>query len=275
MAMKTFKAMTPVLRYKTVNRGEQITSDTPYWPLTEAKRRTGGRNNYGRITSRHRGGGNKKYYRIVDFKRNKFGIPGVVETIERDPNRSCYVALVKYADGERRYMLATANMKAGQKVLSGTACEIAEGNHMPLKDIPDGTMVCNIELRIGKGGQIARSAGAYAEIIAKENNMIQLKFPSTEIRNVSENCMATIGQISNIEHMNVIIGSAGRTRHLGWRPHVRGVAMNPIDHPMGGGEGKTSGGGHPVSPWGQKAKGLKTRKPKKASTQYILRRRGK
>ncbi|NLG16508.1 MAG: 50S ribosomal protein L2 [Fibrobacter sp.] len=275
MAIKTYKPLTPTLRYKSTNKFDQITTDTPYKPLLESKTKTNGRNNRGVITVRHRGGGHKRFYRIVDFKRNKFNIPGIVETIEYDPNRSSFIALIKYQDGERRYILATSNMKAGMKVVSAEQTEIAEGNCMQLKNIPLGMQVHNIELLESKGGQIARSAGAYAEIVAKENQMVQLKFPSSEVRNVRETCMATIGQVSNPEHMNMVIGSAGRKRHLGFRPTVRGVAMNPIDHPMGGGEGKTSGGGHPVSPWGQKAKGLKTRNPRKISGKYIVRRRSK
>jgi large subunit ribosomal protein L2 len=243
--------------------------------LTEKKSKINGRNNRGVITVRHRGGAHKRFYRIIDFKRNKFGIPGIIETIEYDPNRTAFIALVIYADGERRYILATSNMKVGNKIVSGENVEIAEGNSMPLKNIPLGTLVHNIEMREKKGGQIARSAGSYAEIVAKEGDMVQLKMPSSEVRNVQCVCYATIGQVSNIEHMNIALGSAGRTRHKGKRPTVRGVAMNPIDHPMGGGEGKTAGGGHPVSPWGQKSKGLKTRNPRKTSSKYIVRRRSK
>lgn len=275
MPVKSYNPVTPTLRYKSTSNFQQITTDTPFKPLIKAKKRINGRNNRGVITVRHRGGGHKRFYRIIDFKRDKLNIPGIVETIEYDPNRSAFIALVKYADGERRYILATVNMKVGMTVVSGEDVEVAEGNCMPLKNIPMGTQVHNIELREKKGGQIARSAGAYAEIVAKENAMVQLKFPSSEVRNVRENCLSTIGQVSNAEHMNVTIGSAGRKRHKGIRPTVRGVAMNPIDHPMGGGEGKTSGGGHPVSPWGQKAKGLKTRNPRKISSKYIVRRRSK
>ena len=275
MPVKSYRPVTPTLRYKTTNTNEQVTSDKAYKPLTVIKKKINGRNNRGKITVRHRGGAHKRYYRIVDFKRDKLDIPGIIETVEYDPNRSAYIALVKYIDGERRYIIATTNMKPGMRVISGNNVELAEGNSMPLKNIPLGTMVHNIELREKKGGQIARSAGAYAEIVAKENAMVQLKFPSSEVRNVRETCFGTIGQVSNPEHMNVTIGSAGRKRHMGIRPTVRGVAMNPIDHPMGGGEGKTSGGGHPVSPWGQKSKGLKTRNPRKTSSKYIVRRRTK
>ncbi|NLL13494.1 MAG: 50S ribosomal protein L2 [Fibrobacter sp.] len=275
MPLKSFRPLTPTLRYKTVNSFDQVTVDKPYKPLTEIKKKCSGRNNRGVITVRHRGGANKRFYRIIDFKRDKFNIPGIVETVEYDPNRSSFIALVKYADGERRYILATINMKPGMKIISGENVEIAEGNCMPLKNIPLGTQVHNIELKEGKGGQMARSAGAYAEILAKENKIVHLKLPSSEIRIVRENCLATIGQVSNAEHMNIVIGSAGRKRHMGIRPTVRGVAMNPIDHPMGGGEGKTAGGGHPVSPWGQKTKGLKTRNKRKLSSKYIVRRRTK
>jgi len=275
MALKKYRPLTPTLRYKTTTVFNQITTDEPHKPLLVAKTRTNGRNNRGVITVRHRGGGNKRFIRIIDFKRDKINIPGIIETIEYDPNRSAFIALVKYVDGERRYILATVNMKVGQKILSGAGAEIAEGNCMPLANIPLGTQVHNIELREKKGGQIARSAGAYAEVVAKENNLVQIKFPSSEVRNVREGCVATIGRVSNADHIDICIGSAGRKRHMGIRPTVRGVAMNPVDHPMGGGEGKTSGGGHPVSPWGQKSKGLKTRDRKKPSGKYIVRRRSK
>jgi len=275
MALKKYRPLTPTLRYKTTTVFSQITTDTPHKPLLVAKTRTSGRNNRGVITVRHRGGGHKRFIRVIDFKRDKVDVPGIIETIEYDPNRSAFIALVKYLDGERRYILATVNMKVGQRVVSGAGAEIAEGNCMPLANIPLGTQVHNIELREKKGGQIARGAGAYAEIVAKENNLVQVKFPSSEIRNVREGCVATIGRVSNADHIDVCIGSAGRKRHMGIRPTVRGVAMNPVDHPMGGGEGKTSGGGHPVSPWGQKAKGLKTRDRKKPSGKYIVRRRSK
>jgi large subunit ribosomal protein L2 len=276
MGMKAYRPTTPTLRYKTTNAFEQVTTDTPHKPLCVSKKKGSGRNNTGRIMVRHRGGGSRRFIRLIDFKRDKKNIPGMVETIEYDPNRSAFIALVKYADGERRYILATANMKPGMKIFSGDEAEIAEGNCMPLKNVPLGMQVHNIEILEGKGGQIARSAGAYAEVVAKENQMIQLKFPSSEIRNVRERCVATIGAVSNGEHMNMVLGSAGRVRHMGIRPTVRGVVMNPVDHPMGGGEGKSKGGGgwhHPVSPWGQKAKGLKTRKKRKPSGKYIVRRR--
>lgn len=275
MPIKTYNPVTPTLRYKTTNTFEQVTTDTPYEPLLRRRKRSSGRNNTGRITVRRRGGGHKRHYRIVDFKRNKDGIAATVETVEYDPNRTCFIALVKYADGERRYVLATTKMAPGMTLQSGEQCEIAEGNTMHLGNVPLGTVVHNIELMPGAGGQIARSAGAYAEVMAKEGNFVQLKMPSGEIRNVRQNCRATIGQVSNAEHGSMVLGSAGRTRHIGRRPKVRGVAMNPIDHPMGGGEGRTSGGGHPVSPWGQPAKGLRTRSRKKQSSKYIVRRRKK
>jgi len=275
MPIKSYNPITPVLRYKTTNTFEQITTDEPHKPLLLPKKNINGRNNTGRVTVRFRGGGHRRFIRIIDFKRNKIDVPGVVETIEYDPNRSAFIALVKYIDGDRRYILATTGMKVGQKLLAGENASINDGNCLPLKLIPLGTMVHNIELKRGKGGQMVRSAGAFAEIVAKEGSMVQLKLPSGEVRNVHDFCTATIGQVSNIEHMNVVIGSAGRSRWLGRRPHVRGTAMNPVDHPMGGGEGKTAGGGHPVSPWGQKAKGLKTRKKGKQSNKYIVRRRTK
>jgi large subunit ribosomal protein L2 len=275
MTLKSYKPITPTLRYKTTSSFEQLTTDEPYRPLLVAMKRPSGRNNNGHITSRHRGGGHKRFYRIIDFKRNKRDIAGTVKTIEYDPNRTCYIALVQYPDGERRYVLATLNMKVGQAVISAENCEIAEGNCMPLKNIPAGILVHNIELKAGKGGQMARSAGAYAEIVAKENNLVQLRLPSGEMRNVREQCVATIGQVSNHESMNVVYGSAGRKRWLGIRPHVRGVAMNPVDHPMGGGEAKSKGGNHPMSPWAQKAKGLKTRHEKKITGKYIISRRTK
>jgi large subunit ribosomal protein L2 len=267
------------LRYKTTNTFEQLSTSTPHRPLVVSRgKRQSGRNNAGRITVRHRGGGHRRHYRIVDFRRDKFNIPGVVEHIEYDPNRTCFIALVKYADGERRYMLATLNMKPGVKVLSADACDIADGNHIQMRNVPLGMMIHNVEMVPGRGGQMVRTAGAYAEVVAKENNMVQLRLPSGEVRNVPEVCRATLGQVSNAEHMNVVIGSAGRKRWKGWRPTVRGMAMNPVDHPMGGGEGRSKSGGgrqHPMSPWGQPSKGFKTRKPKKQSSKLIVKRRNK
>lgn len=275
MPIKTYRPVTPTLRYKTANNFGQITAQSPYKPLLEPNKKHSGRNNSGSIMVRHQGGGHKRHYRLIDFKRNKIGVPGFVETVEYDPNRTCFIALVKYIDGERRYILATTNMKPGMKIESSDDCEISEGNCTRLSKIPLGTMVHNLEVSEGKGGQIGRSAGSFAEVVAKENNMVQVKLPSTEVRNIPERCHATIGQVSNPEHMNMIIGSAGRKRWMGVRPTVRGVAMNPVDHPMGGGEGRTSGGGHPVSPWGQKSKGLKTRRAKKPSSKHIVKRRKK
>jgi len=274
MAIKTFKPTTPTLRYKSVLVNEQVTTDKPYKPLLVSKNSTGGRNNEGRTTSRFRGGGHKRKYRLVDFKQNKFDIPGEVETIEYDPNRTANIALIKYADGERRYVLATANMAVGQKIITSEDAEPTEGNRILLRNIPLGYDVCNLEMKVGKGGQIAKSAGSFAKIVAKDGKYVQVKLPSSEIRKFPETVFATIGQMSNIEHQNVVIGSAGRMRHKGRRPHNRGVSMNPVDHPMGGGEGKASGG-QPRSPWGQKAKGLKTRKGKSESDKYIVSRRKK
>lgn len=275
MPLKSYRPLTPVQRYKTTVDYAQVTTNDPYKPLCGHKKSTGGRNAHGHITVRHHGGGHKQFLRTVDFKRSKRDIVGVVETVEYDPNRTCFIALIKYMDGERRYILATVNMKPGMKVVAAETAEIAEGNCMPLVNIPHGTMVHNVELKEGRGGQMARSAGAYAEIVARENSMVQLRLPSGEMRNVRERCMASIGQVSNFEHMNVVLGSAGRVRWLGRRPHVRGTAMNPVDHPMGGGEAKSKGGNHPMSPWAQKAKGLKTRTKKKLSSKYIISRRTK
>jgi len=274
MAIKTYKPTTPTLRYKTVLVREQVTTDKPYKPLVVSKSSTGGRNNDGRITSRHRGGGHKRKYRLVDFKQDKFDIPGVVETIEYDPNRTANIALVKYMDGERRYVLATSKMAVGQKIITSENAEPVEGNRLLLKNVPLGYEICNLEMKPGKGGQIAKSAGSFAKVVAKDGKFVQIKLPSTEIRNFPETLYATIGQMSNVEHANEVVGSAGRQRWKGIRPQTRGVAMNPVDHPMGGGEGKASGG-HPRSPWGQKAKGLKTRKKKLLSDKYIVSRRKK
>jgi len=275
MPIKSYKPVTPTLRYRKTVVNSSITTDTPYKPLLVSKKRGSGRNNAGRITVRHKGGGHKRFIRIVDFKRNKIDIPGVVETVEYDPNRTSNIALVRYRDGERRYIIATSKTKVNDSIIASERCEIKDGNAMKLKHIPPGTIVHNIELRPGKGAEVARSAGAYAIVVAADGKMVQLKFPSSEVRNVHGECFATVGQVSNVEHFNAVAGSAGSSRHKGIRPTVRGVAMNPVDHPMGGGEGKTSGGGHPVSPWGQKSKGLKTRSNKKASNKYIVRRRNK
>ena len=273
MPIKSFKPITPSLRFKTVSTFEEITRDKPERSLIVPLKKTGGRNNHGRITCRHRGGGHKRAYRIIDFKRNKFDIPAKVTSIEYDPNRSARIALLAYADGEKRYILAPIGLSVSDSVISSEKAEIRVGNTLPLRNIPLGSTVHNIELKIGKGGQIARSAGSYAQLVAKEGKYAQIKLPSGEVRMVLLDCCATLGQVSNVEHENISYGKAGKMRWLGRRPKVRGVAMNPIDHPMGGGEGKSSGGRHPCSPWGQKAKGLKTRKRKKLSSALIVKRR--
>ncbi len=273
MGIKNFKPNTPGQRYKTVSDFAQITTDTPYKPLLAPLTKSGGRNSNGRVTSWHRGGGHKRRYRIIDFKRNKYDIPAVVETIEYDPNRTARIALLKYADGERRYILAPDGLKVGDKVISSEEAGIAKGNALPLAKIPLGVQIHAIEMRRKKGAQMVRSAGGAAQLVAKEGKWAMVKLPSGEVRRVDQKCYATIGQVSNIDHMNISIGKAGRSRWLGRRPNVRGVAMNPIDHPMGGGEGRSSGGRQPCSPWGQQSKGLKTRKKKKKSDAYIVKRR--
>lgn len=275
MAIKKLKPVTPGSRFKSNYGFEEITKSTPEKSLTTSLNKSGGRNNQGRMTSRHRGGGHKRKYRIIDFKRDKHGIPAKVFSIEYDPNRSSRIALLHYADGEKRYIIAPNGLRIGSTLMSGPGSEITVGNALPLSEIPLGSTVHNVELKVGKGGQLGRSAGSAIQLMAKENEMAQLKMPSGEVRVVNVNCMATYGEVGNAEHENISLGKAGRSRWLGRRPHVRGVAMNPVDHPMGGGEGKTSGGGHPVSPWGQKAKGLKTRKHKKESNRYIIKRRKK
>jgi large subunit ribosomal protein L2 len=273
MGIKTFKPTTPGQRGKTGYSFDEITETRPYKKLVVAMKQSGGRNNKGRITIRFRGGGHKRKYRIIDFKRNKFDIPGVIESIEYDPNRTTRIALVKYADGEKRYMLAPMGIKIGDSVLSASGeAEIMPGNSLLLNKIPVGTDIHNIELRQGRGGQIARTAGSHAVLMAKEGKCALIKMPSGELRNVGLNCRATIGQLSNIEHGNIKIGKAGRSRWLGRRPHVRGTAMNPIDHPHGGGEGKSKGGRIPVTPWGKPTKGYKTRKNKRTQ-KFIVKRR--
>lgn len=274
MGLKSYKPTTPVLRYKQVVDRTEITTDKPYKPLTEGLKSSSGRNNQGRITSRRRGGGHKRLYRIIDFKRNRVNIPCVVETIEYDPNRTARIALVKYVDGQRRYILAPEGLKVGDTLNSGDGAEFKLGNTLALRDIPVNTKVYNIEIKPGKGGQIARSAGSAAELIAKDGKMVQVRLPSGEVRLIPEVCLATVGQVSNIDHSNEVSGSAGRSRWLGKRPSVRGVVMNPVDHPLGGGEGRTSGGRHPCSPWGKSAKGKKTRN-NKATDKYIVKRRTK
>lgn len=276
MGLRQLKPITPGTRGYSVSDFSEITTDKPYMPLVVPLKKTGGRNNTGRITSRHRGGGHKRNYRIIDFKRNKLDIPATVETIEYDPNRSCRIALVKYEDGERRYILAHSKIKVGDVIVAGPNAEFKDGNALPLYRIPVGLFVHNVELKPGKGGQIARSAGASVQLVAVDEKFAQLKLPSGEIRMVPSNCYATLGTVGNAEKENIMLGKAGRSRWLGIRPQTRGMAMNPIDHPMGGGEGTSKSGGgrqHPESPWGQYAKGLKTRKKRKLSSKYIIRSR--
>ena len=272
MAIRKLKPNTPGQRHRSVSEFETITTDTPEKSLLSPVKRTGGRNNNGRITTRHQGGGHKRRYRIIDFKRDKLGIPARVATIEYDPNRSARIALLVYADGEKRYMIAPDKLAVGQTVVSGPDASPDLGNGLPLANIPLGTQVHAIEMKPGKGAQLARSAGTFAQLTAREGKFATLKLPSGEIRLVPVQCMATIGTTSNPDHMNIEIGKAGRSRWLGIRPKTRGVAMNPVDHPMGGGEGKASGG-HPKSPTGVPAKGYKTRKKRNASDQFIVRRR--
>lgn len=273
MAIKTYRPITPTLRYKTTLVREEITTDSPHKPLTVSKNRTGGRRNKGDITSWWRGGGHKKKYRIIDFKRDKAGIPATVETIEYDPNRSANIALLTYADGEKRYILQPHGLKVGQKLLSGPDADILVGNALPLRNMPPGTVVHAVELKPGKGAQMARSAGAQAQLVAKEEDYALLKLPSGETRRVLVDCMATVGQVGNLDHENVSLGKAGRSRWLGHKPHNRGVVMNPVDHPHGGGEGKTSGGRHPVTPWGQPTRGYKTRNNKRTDKFIVSRRK--
>jgi len=272
--MKNYRPTSPGIRYRTTLVQEELSSGRPLKRLTEPRKRISGRNNKGHLQVRRRGGGHKKLYRIIDFRRDKRDIPAHVSAIEYDPNRSARIALLTYADGEKRYILAPNGLTVGQSVIAGATADILVGNALPLQNIPLGTMVHNIEMRKGKGGQLARAAGVAAQLLAKESGYAQLKMPSGEVRMVQLECYATVGQVGNLDHENVSIGKAGRTRWLGRRPTVRGVAMNPIDHPHGGGEGKTSGGRHPVSPWGQPTKGFKTRKNKRTQ-RFIIRRRGK
>ena len=273
-SIKTYNPTSPAVRFKTTLDKKELSADRPQKRLTEGRQRVSGRNNKGRITIRHRGGGHKKLYRIVDFRRDKREIPAKVASLEYDPNRSALIALLAYAYGEKRYILAPDGLAVGSSVIAGENADILVGNSLPLKNIPLGTMIHNIELRRGKGGQMARSAGAAGQLLAKEAGYAQIKMPSGETRMVHLECYATIGQVGNLNHENVSIGKAGRSRWLGRRPTVRGVVMNPIDHPHGGGEGKTSGGRHPVSPWGQPTKGYKTRNNKRTQ-RFIIKRRGK
>lgn len=274
MAIKKYKPTSPALRYKTVTDYSVLTKTRPEKSLLEPLKRNAGRNNLGRITVRRLGGGHKRRYRRIDFRRDKVDVPATVVSIEYDPNRSAFISLLNYRDGEKRYILAPHGIKVGDHVVSGPQSDIHLGNALPLEKIPTGIFVHNIELVRGRGAQMARSAGSYAQLMAKEGNHALMRLPSGEIRMVRKECYATIGQVSNIDHENVSIGKAGRSRWMGRRPKVRGVAMNPIDHPLGGGEGKSSGGRHPVTPWGKPTKGYRTRK-KKHSDKYIIHRRKK
>ena len=273
MGIKKFKPITPTLRYRTVSDFSDITKKTPEKSLLAPLKKSGGRNNMGRITSRRRGGGHKQRYRIIDFKRRKLSVPAKVAAIEYDPNRSARIALLHYADGEKRYILAPKELNVGDSVVAGPDADIKPGNALPLERMPLGSLVHNIELIPGRGGQMARSAGSYAQLMAKEGDIATLKLPSGEMRMVRKECYATLGQVGNIDHENIVYGKAGKSRWMGRRPKVRGVAMNPVDHPHGGGEGKTSGGRHPVTPWGKPTKGYKTRKKRKPSNKMIVRRR--
>ncbi len=273
MGIKKFKPITPGRRFMTVSDFAEITHSTPEKSLLRPLKKSGGRGNTGRITSRHRGGGHKRNYRVIDFKRNKIGVPARVASIEYDPNRSARIALLHYMDGEKRYIIAPLELKVGEVIVSSDDSEIKSGNSLPLSKIPLGMSIHNLEMKPGKGGQVARSAGAMCQLLAKEGESAHIKMPSGEVRLFPLNCKATLGQVGNIDHENITLGKAGRSRWLGRRPRVRGVAMNPVDHPMGGGEGKSSGGRHPCSPWGQLSKGLRTRKPKKSSNSQIVKRR--
>ena len=273
MAVKTFRPLTPSTRYITIASFEEITKGKPEKRLTQIRKKTGGRNCYGRVTSRGRGGGHKQKHRLVDFKRNKHGVEAKVVAIEYDPLRSARLALLEYQDGEKRYIVSPHGLAVGTKVMSGPGASPEVGNCMPLKAIPAGMTIHNIELTMGKGGQIVRSAGGAATLMSRDEGYAQVRLPSGEIRKINENCYATIGQVSNLEHENVVLGKAGRSRHRGIHPLSRAVAKNPVDHPMGGGAGKTSGGGHPVTPWGVITKGYKTRLRKKSSSRFIVMRR--
>ena len=275
MGIKQLKSVTPGSRFASRSDFSELTTSRPEKSLTRALRKSGGRNNTGRITIRRRGGGHRRRYRIIDFKRDKFDIPGKVMTVEYDPNRSANISLINYADGEKRYILSPIGLKVDDPVISGDNVPLKVGNCLPLKSVPAGLFVHNIELLPGKGGQMVRSAGAAAQVMAHDGGLCTLKLPSGEIRMVNERCLATIGQVGNKSHEQIVSGKAGRTRWLGRRPKVRGVAMNPVDHPMGGGEGKSSGGRHPTTPWGKPTKGYKTRKKNKKSNAMIINRRSK
>jgi large subunit ribosomal protein L2 len=274
MGIKTYRPYTETRRFQTGLTFEELTTNRPYKPLVESKQRISGRNNQGQLTIWRRGGGHKRQYRVVDFKRDKTGIPARVASVEYDPNRSAFISLLHYADGEKRYILYPNGLKVGDNVVSGPEADIVVGNALPLRNIPAGTMVHNLELRLGKGGQLVRSAGGAAQLLSKEGDYAQVRLPSGEVRRIHVDCMASIGQIGNVEHENISIGKAGRRRWMGIRPTVRGVAMNPVDHPLGGGEGRTSGGRHPVTPWGKPTRGYKTRNNKQTD-RFIVKRREK
>ncbi len=275
MGIKRFSPKTPGQRFMSVNDFSELTCSTPEKSLLAPLKRKGGRNNRGRITARHRGGGHARRYRIIDFKRNKDGVPGRVATIEYDPNRSAFISLIHFADGEKRYILWPVGLKVGDSVVTSDQADIQPGNSMHLHAVPLGTWVHNVELQIGRGGQMCRAAGTYAQVMAKEGDYVLLRLPSGELRKVRRECRATIGQVGNTKHENIVWGKAGRTRWYGFRPKVRGTAMNPIDHPHGGGEGRTKGGRHPVTPWGKPTKGYKTRNKRKTSSRFIVKRRTK
>ena len=275
MGIKTYRPYTETRRFQTGLTFEELTTSQPHKPLLEPKARISGRNNRGELSIWHRGGGHKRMYRIIDFKRDKFGVPACVASVEYDPNRSAFISLLHYADGDKRYILYPLGLKVGDRVVSGPDADIVVGNALPLKNIPAGTMIHNIELRPGKGGQLVRSAGGAAQLLAKEGDYAQVRLPSGEVRKVYMDCIATIGQLGNVEHENITIGKAGRKRWMGIRPTVRGVAMNPVDHPHGGGEGKTSGGRNPTTPWGKPTRGYKTRHNKQTDRLIVKRRERK
>ncbi|MEE8257338.1 MAG: 50S ribosomal protein L2 [Acidobacteriota bacterium] len=274
MAVKKFRPTSPGRRFRTSLRFEELTTDQPHRPLLESKKRSSGRNNRGRITMWQRGGGHKRHYRIIDFKRDKNGIPARVATVEYDPNRSAFISLIHYVDGEKRYILYPLGLKVGDRIVSGAEADVIVGNALPLENIPAGTAIHNLELQPGKGAQVVRSAGTSAQLLSKEGTIGLVRLPSGEVRRFNLRCMATIGQLGNPDHEKVSLGKAGRKRWMGKRPNVRGVAMNPVDHPLGGGEGKSSGGRHPVTPWGKPTRGYKTRNNRRTD-RFIARRRGK
>ncbi len=273
MGIKVYRPTSPGRRGMSVNTREQVTATEPHRPLVEKIDRHTGRNHYGRKTARFRGGGHKQLYRVIDFKRDKFGVPGKVATVEYDPNRTTFIALINYADGDKRYILAPEGLKVGDTVISDQTADIKPGNSLPLKSIPIGTIIHNVEIKIGKGGQLVRTAGVGAQLMAREGDWTQVRLPSGEVRRVHVDCRASVGVLSNGDHSRVSLGKAGRTRWLGRRPHNRGVTMNPVDHPMGGGEGRTSGGRHPCSPWAMLSKGYRTRHNKRTDTFIVSRRK--